>query len=256
MEPVSDPTTIAAGSRLGKMESRVANSGHGLFTSRRIREGRTVGEYFGDRIEKDFDYGGINDLIAAYSMGNHDKSTIYCAFSIARNVMLCKCGYINDPLDDDKCNVRAVWRGNRCYIVATRDIEAGEELLMAYGDTYWMRDCWDSHLIKEAWENYGLRRTDHLWRAVYHRRLVMEQQPDEHPLEDIPEEEERESEVVFRTRIIIDLTQGDEAVVTEVNEPVAPLVPPDVPPEPTAILLTYDSPEVWEDYTIIRNSCA
>ncbi len=76
-----------AGSRLGKMQSRVANSGHGLFTYGRIREGRTVGEYFGTIVIKDYDHGAVNDLIASYSMGNHDSSIINCVFSI-RNLMI------------------------------------------------------------------------------------------------------------------------------------------------------------------------
>ena len=57
MQEVFDHSTIAAGTRLGKMRSRIANSGHGLFTYGRIREGRTVGEYFGTIIIKDYDYG-------------------------------------------------------------------------------------------------------------------------------------------------------------------------------------------------------
>ena len=202
MQEVFDHSTIAAGTRLGKMRSRIANSGHGLFTYGRIREGRTVGEYFGTIVIKDYDYGAINDLIASYSMGNHDESIIYCAFSIGTSAMLSMMGYINDPLDDDQCNVRAVWRGNRCYIVATRDIEPGEELLMAYGASYWMRDVWESCIIRKAWDNYGIRRTQNQWRELYHRRVIIEQEPDDSS-EDDPEQEEEagERETVFRRRI-------------------------------------------------------
>ncbi len=136
MQEVFNHSTREAGTRVGKSFSKIDNFGNGLFTYERIREGRIVGEYFGDRIIKDHDYGTINNLISSYSMGNHDESIIYCTFSVHRNKMLCMMGYINDPLDDDKCNVRAVWRGNRCFIVATRDIRPREELLMAYGATY------------------------------------------------------------------------------------------------------------------------
>ena len=194
MQQVSDPTTITAGSRLGIQTSDIPTAGRGLFTLNRIREGRTIGEYFGDDIIPDHDYGQINDLIASYSMGNHDDSYIYCAFSIARNVMLCMCGYINDPLDDSKCNVRPVWRGPRCRIVATRDIEPLEELYMAYGQASWMRDIWSSEIIRRAWDNYGVRRTEHLWRELYYSRLAMEAEERSDSIEDVSDIEDSEDE--------------------------------------------------------------
>jgi len=254
MQEVWDLSTQEAGTRLGKWRSRINNSGSGLFTYERIREGKKVGEYFGDVIIKGHDYGTVNDLIASYSMGNHDESIIYCAFSVHRNRMLCMAGYINDPLDDDQCNVRAVWRGHRCYIIATRDIEPGEELLMAYGSTYWMQDRWDSDLIREAWDNYGTRRTNAQWREVYNRRLALEEDPEETSEDGSVWEEEGGREVVMRQRIIIDLTLGDEPVVTVVQEPATQLVPPEEPP--AFVPYTLESPEMSEDYVVIRNSCA
>ena len=160
MQHVFDFSTIAAGSQVGIMVSPIPDAGRGLFTYRDVREGRTIGEYFGTDVIRDHDYGDLNDIIASYSMGNHDSSHIYCAFSIGTRTMLCMMGYINDPLDDLMCNVRPVRNGHRCRIVATRDIVAGEEFLMAYGDISWMRDIWPSGIIERAWQNYGTRRTN------------------------------------------------------------------------------------------------
>ncbi len=98
MEPVFDYSTNAAGSSLGLRASEIPNSGRGLFTNDRIREGQTVGEYFGTEIDKDFDYGELNDIIASYSVGNHDGSTIYCALHFATRDIICMAGYINDPV--------------------------------------------------------------------------------------------------------------------------------------------------------------
>ena len=53
-------------------------------------------------------------------------------------------------------------------------------------------------------------------------------------------------------RIVIDLTQGEEAVVTLVNVQIIA----EEPVEPVFIPYTLQSPEVYEDYTVIRNSCA
>jgi hypothetical protein len=258
MQPVFDYSTNAAGSNFGIKVSEIPNAGQGLHTYNRIREGKTVGEYFGINIDKDFDYGEMNDLIASYSMGNHDDSVIYCAFNIATNTLVCMAGYINDPLDDLKCNVRPVWHGNRCRVVAVRDIEPMEELLMAYGDIFWMRDIWPSELIERAWENYGRTRTNALWRVIYHRRIAEEVAAEDtddffESDEDDQSVWEDEREVVFpvhTVREIIDLTQGDEPVI--IREPVAVVQEE----EPVFIPYTLDSPELYEDYLIVRNSCA
>ena len=266
MQPVSDPTTIAARSRLGTKTSEVLNAGRCLFTYNRIREGKSIGEYFGDNVIQGHDYGQINNLITAYSMGNRDNSHIYCAFSIARNRMLCVSGYINDPLDDSKCNVRAVWRGARCMIVAVRDIEPGEELLMAYGEAYWMRLCWSSEIIQLAWDNYGLLRTNARWEELYHRKLEIEalgelSEEDVYESDDEVNEDGGEMGVVFRgepvQRILIDFTQGDEPIVSVIQVAVTPEVAPEVP---AFIPYTHQSPEylqyLQEEHVVVRNSCA
>ncbi len=80
----------------------------------------------------------------------------------------------------------------------------------------------------------------------------MEQEPESSP-EDDSEEEAGERETVFRRRIIVDLTQGDDPVITEINEAVTPLIAPE---EPVFVPYTLDSPEMFEDFTVIRNSCA
>ena len=264
MQHVSDFSTIAAGSRVGIKASEIPNSGRGLYTYDAIREGKTVGEYFGWEVNKDQDYGDLNDIIASYSMGNHDGSKIYCAFSLGTQAITCMMAYINDPLDDLMCNVRSIWNGHRCRIVAVRDIEANEEFKMAYGDTFWMRDIFPYTIIERAWENYGTRRTNADWTTVYQRRIAMEEaeesEPEESESEDEDSDEDEQSiweedwpeerETMFRQRIVIDLTVGDEPVeIIEMVEIIAPA-------EPEVIPYTLDSPELYEDYSIIRNSCA
>ena len=244
MKPVSDLTTIAAGSRLGMKKSEVANAGRGLYTYKKIREGKSVGEYFGDIVIPGHNYGQINNLITAYSMGNRDNTHIYCAFSIARNRMLCVTGYINDPLDDSKCNVRAVWRGSKCYIVAVRDIERGEELLMAYGELYWMRLFWSSDIIKAAWNNYGMRRTNSRWNDLYQRKLMMEasglESEDEVNNSDTEvNEDEGESGVVSRNptsdRILWEQLDFSHP---HFGESTQSLTPPEVSPEGSTTTIT------------------
>jgi hypothetical protein len=260
MQPVSDFSTIAAGTKLGVKASDLPyDCGKGLFTFKKIREGRRIGEYFGTIIEKDFNYGGINDLITSYSMGNHDSSYIYCAFSMNTRAMICMTGYINDPLDDSMCNVRPVWQGDTCYIVAVRDIQKGEELLMAYGAAYWMRLIWSSAIIKAAWDNYGVRRTNIQWRVLYTRTLELEAEGEfsEYEVEDSDDEVNEdggETRVVFRSetvqRILMDFTQGEEPVITVIQVAVTP----DVEPEPPAVVPYIQ--ESSEADMVVHSTCA
>jgi SET domain-containing protein len=50
-----------------------------------------------------------------------------------------KARYINDPLNEEYVNCKFVPepKFSRCAVVATRDIECGEELFVSYGEAYW-----------------------------------------------------------------------------------------------------------------------
>jgi hypothetical protein len=50
-----------------------------------------------------------------------------------------KARYINDPLNEDYVNCKFVPEPSfyRCAVIATRDIECGEELFVSYGEAYW-----------------------------------------------------------------------------------------------------------------------
>ena len=49
----------------------------------------------------------------------------------------CYARYVNDPLDDEKCNAELKRIGNQVYLIATRDIYPNEEIFVAYGAAYW-----------------------------------------------------------------------------------------------------------------------
>jgi hypothetical protein len=48
-----------------------------------------------------------------------------------------KARYINDPLNENYVNCKFVPEQDRAAVVATRDIEIGEELFVSYGPGYW-----------------------------------------------------------------------------------------------------------------------
>ncbi len=102
-----------------------------------------------------------------------------------------------------------------------------------------MRDIWPSGIIELAWQNYGTRRTNAAWKEVYQRRIARELDSDTDDSEISEDEQwqddwEDEEGAVFRSRIVIDLTQGEELV--ETHEEIAE--------EPAFIPYTLDSPEI------------
>jgi SET domain-containing protein len=118
-------------------QSTLPGAGKGLFTSKPIKKGTVIAEYTGDIITfKEYEervrknrYGYLvyinrQRCIDAWS---HKKSLARYA-NDARGFCRKK-GVTN--------NARYEIRGNRCYIVAMRDIAAGSEILVNYGAQYW-----------------------------------------------------------------------------------------------------------------------
>ena len=60
-------------------------------------------------------------------------------------VLSIKARFINDPLNEAVVNCKFVPDPSefRCAVVATRDIRAGEELFVSYGEIYWSQQNYD-----------------------------------------------------------------------------------------------------------------
>ncbi len=46
--------------------------------------------------------------------------------------------FANDPVDDSLVNAKIVLRGKKLYLMATTEIEEGEEIYLSYGMDYWI----------------------------------------------------------------------------------------------------------------------
>ena len=226
---VSDPSTRLYKSKVVTDTSGIDNAGLGLFTQKKIREGASIMTYKGYRVRPNKVYRN-KDLIDEYSMGNAEGKYVYCALNPNTGEMKSVAGYINDPLDDSLCNVKAVWRGKVCTIVAVCDIEAGEELLMAYGEDYWCQDKWSIRIIYKAWDNYATRRTQRIWQSVLESRRS-QRIPDDSDPDASSEESEGEEGVVSRTptsyRLIWDQLDFSKPYFGEPH----PISPADLLPE-------------------------
>ena len=226
---VSDPSTRLYKTKVATDTSEIDNAGLGLFTMKKITEGATIMIYKGYRVRRNKVYRN-KEKIDEYSMGNADGKYVYCALNPNTGVMKSVAGYINDPLDDSLCNVKAVWRGKVCSIVAVRDIDEGEELYMAYGEDYWCQDKWSIRIIYKAWDNYAIRRTQKKWQQVLQSRRS-KQIPDDSDPDDSSEESEGEEGVVSRTptsyRLIWDQLDFSKPYFGEPH----PFTPADLLPE-------------------------
>lgn len=120
-------------------KSQLPNAGKGLFTSTPIKKGEQVIEYLGELINwkeyekrvlenKDGYLFFINNklCIDAYPTPQHKARYANDAQGLTRAPGL-------------KNNCEYEIRGKRCFIVAKKNIEAGEEIFVSYTKEYW--DC-------------------------------------------------------------------------------------------------------------------
>jgi hypothetical protein len=152
-------------------------AGLGLYTSKDIRMSSHtyIGQYRGDIFYNELDMSNIQKDYAV-----HNDSIYISAWNEDRMKPCCKAAYINDPLNEDECNVECYWIGNLCYIRPIRDIEAGEELFMAYGFAYWMTRRHGLLTFRVARAAYQIPSTADEWELVY-RRLYPLLPPDSPP---------------------------------------------------------------------------
>ena len=122
--------------------STIEGAGNGLFALTAIPKGDTVCHYTGYR----HDYQSqkrLRDRSYVLKLQNgwpkYDRRNDGFVDALPTREVLAR--YINDPRNEDKCNVKfeyiqqpGVWH---CPVVALRDIEVGEELFISYGPRYW-----------------------------------------------------------------------------------------------------------------------
>lgn len=119
--------------------SLLPNAGKGLFTDKPIKKGEKIIEYKGEiidwkeyekRVKEDKDgylfYINKERCIDAYSTPQHKARYANDAAGLSRVKGL-------------RNNSNYEIFGNKCYIVSSRDINAGEEIFVNYTKEYW--DC-------------------------------------------------------------------------------------------------------------------
>lgn len=120
-------------------KSRIKNAGKGLFTTSRIRKGDVIVEYKGEKLtwaecEKRNEKAGVNMGYFFYVSKNNCIDANNTLDALAR--------YANDAegrIRNKKYNNNAHYQimKGKAYVVATKNIPAGAEIFVEYGQEYW-----------------------------------------------------------------------------------------------------------------------
>ncbi len=118
-------------------KSRLPNAGKGLFTTKPIKKGSKVIEYRGEVINwKEYERRVAKDEDGYLFHFNNN----YCLDAF--NTPQYKARYANDAEGLSKIpgltnNSEYEVEGKKCFIIATKDIKAGEEIFVSYTEEYW-----------------------------------------------------------------------------------------------------------------------
>jgi hypothetical protein len=115
-------------------ESTIDGAGRGLFSKKELESGSLICDYYGKTLSKEEVEGEGCD--GEYIFEARMKEGI--RYIDAKDLLSCWGRFINDPLDDHKVNAKVVVRGKRLMVIATTEIEPGDEIFISYGAAYWM----------------------------------------------------------------------------------------------------------------------
>lgn len=118
-------------------KSQLPGAGKGLFTTKPIKKGTKIIEYRGEIIEWKEYRKRVKEEKDGYLFFIRRNKCID-----AYNTPQYKARYANDAngivrVKGLKNNAQYEIHNDRCYIVATRDIKAGEEIFVDYSKEYW-----------------------------------------------------------------------------------------------------------------------
>ncbi len=135
-------------------KSTLPQAGKGLFTNKRILKDEKIVEYKGEIIDwKEYEKRVLEDKDGYLFYIN--KKRCIDAFNTPQH----KARYANDAAGLSRIKGlknNAVYEvfGDKCFIVATRNIEAGEEIFVSYSKDYW--DCIRYNIKNNLYKTKGL----------------------------------------------------------------------------------------------------
>ena len=128
-EPTIEQPLERMDGRLEVRPSLLAGAGDGLFTRAAWPAGSTLGEYAGSRLTF-LQYLRSRDWTYMYWLDRNE-------FVDPRHHPRVQARYANHHFEPDRRNGEFVVRDRRVYLRALRDLAAGEEIYVDYGELYW-----------------------------------------------------------------------------------------------------------------------
>jgi exodeoxyribonuclease III len=134
--------------RLEVLGSLVAgDSGNGLYATKPIKANSLICTYEGVEIPLERIKEGIGDRdYVASAIKNHKtQELVYVDADLEDS---CYGRFAQDPIDDHLVNAKLLWVKGKIRLVATCDIDPGDEIYLEYGLAYWRNklDCLHPHL--------------------------------------------------------------------------------------------------------------
>eukprot|EP01041_Mallomonas_annulata_P042122 gene42122-biopygen5635 len=77
----------------------------------------------------------------------------------------CLAGFLNDPLDQHRANCKFSMVNGRMYVETIVPIPANDELLVPYGDEYWLNNDFDVNTLDKAYAEYKKEATMDRWQT-------------------------------------------------------------------------------------------
>ncbi len=124
--------------------SNIINAGYGAFAKKNIKAGTRLGEYIGERINTDnihlYDIDRLRESNYRMVVGKKPDITIIDA----RNEFIDKTNwtrFVNSTISakSNKLNTLSYQYDKKIYYKALKDIKAGDEILIYYGDDFWKK---------------------------------------------------------------------------------------------------------------------
>lgn len=120
--------------RVRVVKSTIPNAGYGLFLAyQKLRKGSLICTYEGEKLTAE----EAQKSKSAYIFEAKDSKTGKTLYIDAAREDSCFGRFANDPRDDHLVNAKIVLKGGRLVVIATTDIEPGDEIFVDYGVEYW-----------------------------------------------------------------------------------------------------------------------
>jgi hypothetical protein len=127
------------------------DTGYGLYASKEAKKGEILCSYEGIEVPAEALESGEysnTDYVVEAMKSHRTREKIY--MDSPRDTD-CFGRYAQDPINEDYVNAKILWRDGKMVVVATMDVQTGDEIYVHYGLDYWMERL---HFLSKESKDY------------------------------------------------------------------------------------------------------